>query len=53
MSSIKAMTLSMESLNKLYFQFFERLVVPNLSKQVNEITQLLRQKTAYEVHRFL
>ncbi len=53
MSNHRAMTLSMESLNKLYFQFFERFVLPNVSKQVNEIVQLMRQKTAYEVHRYL
>lgn len=43
----------MESLNKLYFQFFERFVTPNLLKNVNEITQLLRNKTAYDVYKYL
>lgn len=43
----------MESLNKLYFQFFERFVTPNLLKSVNEITQLLRNRTAYEVYKYL
>lgn len=43
----------MESLNKLYFQFFERFVTPNLLKSVNEITQLLRNRTAYDVYKYL
>lgn len=47
------MTLSVESLNKLYFQFIELHVVPHIPKIIPEITQLLRQRTAYEVHRYL
>ncbi len=53
MSTTKTITLSMESLNKLYFQFFERFVTPNLLKNVSEITQLLRNKTAYDVYKYL
>jgi hypothetical protein len=49
----KTVTLSMDSLNKLYFQFFERYVNPHLIKTVAEISQLLRQRSAYDVHRFL
>jgi hypothetical protein len=47
------MTLSVESLNKLYFQFIEQHIVPNLIKNIPEITHLLKQRTAYEAHRYL
>lgn len=53
MSTTKTITLSMESLNKLYFQFFDKFVTPNLLKSVNEISQLLRNKTAYDVYKYL
>ena len=41
------MTLSVESLNKLYFQFIEAHLLPRLSKTTPEITKLLQQKSAY------
>lgn len=41
------MTLSVESLNKLYFQFIESFIAPNLSKPLPEVTQLLKHRTAY------
>jgi hypothetical protein len=47
------MTLSVESLNKLYFQFIETHLQPHLDKALPEVSQLLRCKSAYEVHRFL
>jgi hypothetical protein len=51
--SNKALTLSMDSLNRLYFQFIEKFVNPNLLKPISELAQLLTRKTAYEVHRYL
>ena len=47
MSAGRIMTLSVESLNKLYFQFIETNIVPNLLKPLNEITALLKLKSAY------
>ena len=47
------MTLSVESLNKLYFQFLQLHVAPHLPLPHSEFTQLLTRKTAYEVHRYL
>jgi hypothetical protein len=53
MSTGRIMTLSVESLNKLYFQFIEQFISPRLDKPLPEISQLLKQRTAYEVHRYL
>ena len=46
-------TISMEALNKLYFQFLERYVMPNLIKIVVEVQNLLQIKNTYEVYRYL
>lgn len=53
MSTGRIMTLSVESLNKLYFQFIEVVVSPHLNQPLPEVAQLLKQRTAYEVHRYL
>lgn len=53
MTTTKTITLSMESLNRLYFQFLDKFVTPNLAKTVTEIAQLMRNKTAYDVHKYL
>ena len=53
MSSGRIMTLSVETLNKLYFQFIEQFIVTHLVKSLPEVTDLLKKKSAYEVHRYL
>jgi hypothetical protein len=53
MSTGRIMTLSVESLNKLYFQFIEQFIAPRLDKPLTEVSQLLKLRTAYEVHRYL
>jgi hypothetical protein len=53
MSQTKTITLSMETLNKLYFQFIEKYLIPHLAKTPTELTSLLKNKTAYDVHKYL
>lgn len=43
----------MESMHKLYLQFIEKYVVPNVYKNIPELSNLLKQKTAYEAHKFI
>ena len=47
MSTTKARTLTIENLNGLYFQFFEKFVSPNLYKSIIQITELLKKPSAY------
>ena len=47
MSTTKARTLTIENLNGLYFQFFEKFVSPNLYKKITQITELLKKPSAY------
>jgi hypothetical protein len=49
MSTGRIMTLSVESLNKLYFQFIEQFISPRFDKPLPEISQLLKQRRTFQM----